>query len=70
MNYDNAAMPRLPLGQLTATPGALERAAACGTDIAALLARHEAGDWGDLGDGDGGRTRPRCATASGSWTAA
>ncbi len=38
-----------PLGRIVATPGALELLAATGTDPAELLARHQAGDWGDLG---------------------
>jgi hypothetical protein len=37
-----------PLGQLVATPGALEALAASGQTPAEFLARHRAGDWGDL----------------------
>lgn len=40
--------PVLTLGRLVATPGALEALAAAGTSPATLLARHQAGDWGEL----------------------
>jgi hypothetical protein len=36
------------LGQIVATPGALDALAAADTTPAALLRRHAAGDWGDL----------------------
>lgn len=36
--------PKFPMGRFVATPGAL----ALGVDIQALMARHAAGDWGDL----------------------
>jgi hypothetical protein len=39
-------------GQVVATPGALEALAAAGQTADALLARHLAGDWGDLDDED------------------
>jgi hypothetical protein len=39
---------RVPLGRIMATPGALRTLEACNVAGAALLARHEAGDWGDL----------------------
>src|SRR5690606_9964128 len=41
-----------PLGRLLATPGALEVARASGLGLAALVARHQTGDWGDLGAED------------------
>ena len=41
-----------PLGRLLATPGALAIAHTAGLDLAALVARHHAGDWGDLGADD------------------
>ena len=41
-----------PLGRLLATPGALAVARAHSLDLAALVARHQTGDWGDLGAGD------------------
>jgi hypothetical protein len=40
--------PKFSLGQVVATPGALEALAAAGLSADALLARHLAGDWGDL----------------------
>jgi hypothetical protein len=42
------ATAKFPLGQTLATPGALEALQAAGQDPADLLARHNAGDWGDL----------------------
>ncbi len=41
-----------PLGQVVATPGALDALAGAGCTPAEFLARHAAGDWGDLGDED------------------
>jgi hypothetical protein len=38
----------LPLGRIVATPGALETILGAGGDPLAYLARHAAGDWGDL----------------------
>ena len=43
---------RFPLGRVVATPGALAALAAAGTTPDALLARHAAGDWGDVGAAD------------------
>ena len=40
--------PRFPLGRTVATPGAI----ALGVDLGALLRRHAAGDWGDVGADD------------------
>ena len=37
-----------PLGQVIATPGALDALATASVSAAALLARHAAGDWGDV----------------------
>ncbi len=44
--------PRFPLGQVVATPGALEelRAAAQAPDL--FLFRHQTGDWGELDEED------------------
>lgn len=44
-----------PLGRTLATPAALALARDLGVDVAALLRRHESGDWGDV-----------CATDSGA----
>ena len=38
----------LPLGRVLATPGALEALAETGENPFSYLARHAAGDWGDL----------------------
>ena len=38
-----------PLGRLVATPGALTALAAAGENPVWLLARHQSGDWGDVG---------------------
>ena len=43
---------RFPLGQVVATPGALDARAAAGRTPAEFLARHAAGDWGDVGRED------------------
>lgn len=40
--------PRLALGRVYATPGALEVLGRIGVAPADLLERHAAGDWGDL----------------------
>jgi hypothetical protein len=37
-----------PFGQVAATPGALDALAVAGVSATALLARHAAGDWGDV----------------------
>jgi hypothetical protein len=43
---------RFSLGQLVATPGAIEALARTREEPFAFLERHISGDWGDLGDGD------------------
>jgi len=45
-------MPRFALGMVCATPGALDFMAAHGIRTDVLLARHQMGDWGDLGAED------------------
>jgi hypothetical protein len=40
--------PLFSLGQIVATPGALEALASSGQAPAAFLRRHVVGDWGDL----------------------
>lgn len=44
--------PRFALGQLVATPGALESLQKAGQSPLELIARHVTGDWGDLGEED------------------
>ena len=46
--------PLFPLGQLVATPGALEVMERFGINPAALIARHVTGDWGDIDPEDRG----------------
>ena len=41
-------MRRLPLGQVLATPGALQLLRDAGEDPSGYLARHASGDWGEL----------------------
>jgi hypothetical protein len=41
-----------PLGRLVATPGVLTALAAAGENPIGLLARHQSGDWGDVGPED------------------
>lgn len=43
---------RFSLGQVVATPGALEALAASDQTPAELLSRHQSGDWGNLDDED------------------
>jgi hypothetical protein len=44
--------PRFSLGQMVATPGALAALTKAGQNPSAFIARHVAGDWGDLCDDD------------------
>lgn len=44
--------PLFPLGQVVATPAALQALAAAGEDAQHLLERHSRGDWGDLDKSD------------------
>ena len=44
--------PRFSLGQVVATPGALEALTESGDNPASLLARHATGDWGELDEHD------------------
>lgn len=48
--YSNTA--RFPLGQIVATPGALELLQETGFSAAALISRHAHGSWGDLCEED------------------
>jgi hypothetical protein len=48
MARERGLLPKFPLGQLVATPGALAALATAGQSHIALLARHIQGDWGDL----------------------
>lgn len=44
--------PKFPLGQILATPGAVEALGQCHQNPLEFLARHSAGDWGELCDDD------------------
>ena len=43
---------RFPLGQIVATPGALEALEQAGENSITVLRRHLAGDWGEVDDDD------------------
>ncbi len=45
-------MGPFPLGRVVATPGALRLLEETGEDPLLLLARHQAGDWGELDEQD------------------
>ena len=45
-------MNKFPLGQIVATPGALEALAESGQTPDFFLAKHASGDWGEVCDGD------------------
>jgi hypothetical protein len=49
---DSQPEPLFRLGQVVATPGALESLKAANQDPLELLARHVVGDWGDLCEED------------------
>jgi hypothetical protein len=44
--------PAFPLGQLVATPGALQALGQAEQCLEAFVVRHACGDWGDLCDAD------------------
>lgn len=48
----SGSQPLFSLGQVVATPGALDAFRASGDDPLAYLVRHIAGDWGELDDCD------------------
>lgn len=45
-------LPRFPLGQVVATPGALALLERYGLSASTFLARHVRGDWGDVSPED------------------
>ena len=45
-------IPKFPLGQVVATPGALDALAEAGETPLSFLSRHISGDWGDLDEHD------------------
>ncbi len=44
--------PKFPLGQVVATPGALEALSESNQSPSEFLARHHSGDWGDVCEED------------------
>ena len=52
MGMSDLPQARFPLGALTVTPAAQAALAASGVEVAALLARHRAGDWGEVDERD------------------
>lgn len=48
----NTHQPKFSLGQIVATPGALDALSQSAYTAQALLDQHQAGDWGDLGPDD------------------
>jgi hypothetical protein len=46
---------RFPLGEVSTTRSAFERLHALGLETSDLIARHQAGDWGDVDDRDRAR---------------
>jgi hypothetical protein len=48
----NSNRPKFSLGQVVATPGALEALRRSGETPEKFLSRHAAGDWGDVDAGD------------------
>lgn len=44
--------PQFPLGQVVATPGALDALAVAGQSVEEFLNRHHRSDWGELSDDD------------------
>lgn len=48
----NQVKPLFALGQMVATPGAIEVIVKSDISLFALLSRHQRGDWGDLDEED------------------
>jgi len=54
ISFNNAPKPPLfALGQIVATPGALELLGKSGESASSFLVRHARGDWGDVDAEDG-----------------
>lgn len=51
-NMSHETTPRFPLGHIVFTPGAIDTLGRLNVEPRTLLARHQSGDWGDLGDED------------------
>jgi hypothetical protein len=48
----NGHPPLFPVGQVVATPGALEALSEAGQNPLELLKRHQSGDWGEMPEED------------------
>jgi hypothetical protein len=48
----NGTGPRFQLGQVVATPGAIELLVGAGRSPVEFIARHASGDWGELDEHD------------------
>ena len=54
LSSDYMSTPKFSLGQILATPGALDALGQCHQNPMEFLARHSSGDWGELCDEDRG----------------
>ena len=52
-NQQRSIVPLFPLGQVVATPGAINELEKSGESARGFLQRHIRGDWGDVCGGDG-----------------
>jgi hypothetical protein len=52
VKLNNRIQPKFQIGQLVATPGALEALQQANQSPMEFIRRHIAGDWGDLGNDD------------------
>ncbi len=52
MTSTNRSLPKFPLGRIVATPGALRALEQANQNPLEFLARHQAGDWGELCEED------------------
>jgi hypothetical protein len=50
MSTSKVTLPRFELGQVVVTPRAESALRACGQTVESILARHQAGDWGDASE--------------------
>ncbi len=51
-NKRDGVKPLFTLGRVVATPGALAAIGVSGDDLSTYLARHQSGDWGEIGEHD------------------
>jgi hypothetical protein len=60
----NVLTPKFPLGQVVATPGALEAMRASGQTPDFFLDRHASGNWGEVDEADGALNEQALADGS------